>query len=320
MNFEYLNIFVTGGCGFIPSNFINIYFEKYKNIHIYNVDKMDYCSNENNIFEYIRNNNKYTFIKGNICDIDLIYNIFVKYNIDLVVHFAADTHVSISFEKPIQFITDNIIGTTSILEAAKKYNKLKKFIYISTDEVYGDIYDFDAVESCLPHPTNPYSVTKISAEYMSIVYMKSFNIPVVITRSNNVFGPNQYPDKVIPKFIKQLKNNDKITIEGSGYVIRNFLHTEDLVNALDHIIKYGVIGEIYNIGSEIGCSVLELATKIIKILKKDEKYDKWIIKINDRPYNDKHYLLNYDKLKKLGWKIKHTNFDEELKNLIDNYY
>lgn len=318
-----MNLLVTGGCGFIGSNFINYYFYENQNARIVNLDAMYYCASETNVAEEIRNSERYTLVRGNLCSMDLIRHVLESNKIDTVIHFAAQSHVQNSFDDSLQYTNDNVLGTHTLLEACRKYGKIIKFIHISTDEVYGESMIKDdedkKTESTILCPTNPYAATKAAAELIAKSYYFSFKMPIIITRGNNVYGPNQYPEKLIPKFIELLKNNHKVTIQGDGSNLRAFLHVLDVCSALKCIIERGAIGEIYNIGSDIDSeySVTEIAIKLIKLIKNTEDYDKWITYIEDRPFNDKRYHISNNKLKQLGWSIN-VNFDEGLKKLVNN--
>jgi dTDP-glucose 4,6-dehydratase len=315
------NILITGGCGFIASNFINTYFYKNLDCNIVNIDAMYYCANINNIKEEIRNSKRYKFVKGNICNEDLVSEILQNYKIDCIVHFAAQSHVQNSFDNALLYTKDNVLGTHTLLHCVKEYGKVNRFIHVSTDEVYGEslLDDFEAkkTESSILCPTNPYAASKAGAELIAQSYYKSFNLPIIITRGNNVYGINQYPEKVIPLFIKQLNENKKLTIQGDGSNIRGFLHVNDVCNAFELILEKGVIGQIYNIGSneDQEYSVSELSKILIKLIKNTENYDEWVTYIEDRPFNDKRYYISNEKVKKLGWQIK-VDFMEGLKNLI----
>ena len=314
-------LLITGGCGFIGSNFINHIMQDYDNIKIINIDDLYYCGDILNVHEKWRKSIRYTFIKGNICSSDTINNVLNKYEPTYIIHFAAQTHVQNSFSNALQFSQDNIIGTHTLLECVRLYGKIKKFIHVSTDEVYGesiiDINENHKTEQSILCPTNPYAATKAGAELIAQSYNHSFNIPIVITRGNNVYGPNQYPEKVIPRFIKQLKNNESVTIQGDGSCVRAFLHSNDASTAFQKILEKGKIGEIYNIGCDEGMeySILDVAKKLIKKIKKTEDYSKWITYIKDRPFNDKRYYISNRKLKDLGWKIK-IKFDDGIDSLI----
>ena len=314
------NLLVTGGCGFIGSNFINYYFEKNTDINIYNLDNMYYCASENNIKENIRNSSRYKFIKGNICSYDLIWFILNNFNIDSVIHFAAQSHVQNSFTDALQYTQDNIVGTHTLLEAVRKYEKIEKFIHVSRDEVYGESMiennENKKTEESILCPTNPYAATKAGAELIAQSYYYSFKIPIIITRGNNVYGLNQYPEKLIPKFIKLLNEDQKVTIQGTGENVRAFLHVDDVCEAFELIFEKGKIGEIYNIGSDEDSeyTVLDIAKKLIEKIKQSTNYDNFIEYIADRPFNDKRYYISNQKVKDLGWKIK-VDFFEGIKKL-----
>lgn len=321
------NILVTGGCGFIGSNFINYMLKKYQDTYIINLDAMYYCASESNIDEDIRTNSiyesRYKLIKGNLCSYDLVNHIINDYNIEYIIHFAAQSHVQNSFEDALQYTKDNIVGTHNLLEVARKYGKLKKFIHVSTDEVYGESMieksENKKTEESILCPTNPYAATKASAELIAQSYYHSFNLPIIITRGNNVYGPNQYPEKIIPRFIKLLNENNKVTIQGDGSNVRAFIHVKDVVNAFDIILEKGMIGEIYNIGSDDNeeYSVYDVAKILIQKIKKIDicACDDYIEYIEDRPFNDKRYYISNAKIKSLGWNIQ-ENFDKGIDELI----
>lgn len=302
-------LLVTGGCGFIGSNFVNRIFKSEK-YDIINIDAMYYCANELNIDEQIRNSDFYSLIRGNLCDKELVEEIINRNKVTNIVHFAAQSHVQNSFDDSLQFTHDNIVGTHTLLEVCKKYGKIKKFIHVSTDEVYGESM-LNSDEQCKTEesilcPSNPYAATKASAELIAQSYYHSFKMPIIITRGNNVYGPNQYPEKLIPKFIEMLKNDEKVTIQGDGSNVRAFLHSNDTVRAFECILEQGTIGEIYNIGCDenMEYTVLDVAKILIKLIKGTEDYDKWITYIADRPFNDKRYYISNQKIKDLGWAIE----------------
>ena len=314
------NLLVTGGCGFIGSNFINYIFLK-NNYNIINFDAMYYCANENNINKKIRNSDKYKLIKGNLCSADLISHVLNNYNIDLVVHFAAQSHVQNSFDDSLQFSQDNILGTHTLLECCRKYGKINRFIHVSTDEVYGEsminVDEQHKTEHSILCPTNPYAATKAGAELIAQSYNHSYKMPIIITRGNNVYGTNQYPEKLIPRFIKLLNENKKVTIQGDGSVVRAFLHAYDTARAFECILEKGKVGEIYNIGCDenMEYSVMEIAKILIEKIKNTTEYDKWIEYIEDRPFNDQRYYISNQKLKNLGWNVT-IDLEEGLNNLI----
>ena len=318
------NLLITGGCGFIGSNYINYIFKKYNDVRIINIDAMYYCASETNIEEDVRNSERYILVKGNLCSYDLVYHIIEHYKIDHIIHFAAQSHVQNSFEDALQYTKDNVVGTHNLLEAVRKYGKIKKFIHVSTDEVYGESMieqnETKKTEESILCPTNPYAATKASAELIAQSYYYSFNIPIIITRGNNVYGPNQYPEKIIPKFIKLLCEDKNVTIQGDGTNVRAFIHVADVVKAFDIILEMGVIGEIYNIGSDDNeeYTVKNVAEMLIKKIKKTDNCDEHIEYITDRPFNDKRYYISNEKIKKLGWEIT-KNFEEGIDALIKMY-
>lgn len=337
-----LTLLVTGGCGFIGSHFINhIYYKT--NYNIINIDAMYYCASETNVIQEIREDNKrYKLIKGNLCSYDLVNHIINDYNVSYIIHFAAQSHVQNSFEDSLQYTKDNILGTHTLLEICRKYGKIKKFIHVSTDEVYGEsmlptqcskdissnidtrgkgetgeMGEKKKTEESILCPTNPYAATKAGAELIAQSYYHSFKLPIIITRGNNVYGPNQYPEKLIPRFIKLLHENSKVTIQGDGSNIRAFLHVSDVVKAFEIILEKGEIGEIYNIGSdeEQEYTVMDVAKLLIKKINNDDDYKKYITYIDDRPFNDKRYYISNEKIKNLGWTIT-IDFEKGLDNMI----
>jgi dTDP-glucose 4,6-dehydratase len=317
------NILITGGCGFIGSNFINYLFAIDDYCNIINLDALYYCANLNNINENIRESSRYTFIKGNLCSFDLVQHILKTHKIDTVVHFAAQSHVQNSFEDSLQYTNDNVLGTHTLLECSRRYEKIERFIHISTDEVYGesmlDENESKKNEESVLCPTNPYAATKAAAELIARSYYHSFNMPIIITRGNNVYGPNQYPEKLIPLFVKLLTEDKPVTIQGDGSNVRAFLHVDDVCSAVHLVLSKGKIGEIYNIGSDEHdeYTVLQIAKTLIEKIKHTCDYDKWITYIQDRPFNDKRYYISNQKVKDLGWTIQ-VKFEDGLKLLIDD--
>jgi len=317
INSEDTNLLVTGGCGFIGSNFINYMFDKYDKINIVNIDDLYYCANQENIKSHIRLSDRYKFIKINLnC---LKSDIFEKNKINYVVHFAAQSHVDNSFDNSLQYTFDNVFGTHSLLECCRVYGNIKKFIHVSTDEVYGESKENDVIKNELTIlcPTNPYAGTKAAAELIVQTYIHSFNLPILISRGNNVFGINQYPEKLIPKFIKLLKEDKKVTVHGNGLTSRSFLHVDDTVKSFEILLLKGKVSEIYNIGCDEGMEykVIDIAKILIEKIKNTNEYDKWIEYVNDRPFNDTRYYISNEKLKNLGWKIE-KNFLESIDALI----
>jgi UDP-glucose 4,6-dehydratase len=321
------NILVTGGCGFIASNFINYMVVKYPQFKFVNLDAMYYCANINNIIKEVATADNYKFIKGNLINSELIDFILQEHEIDTVVHFAAQSHVDNSFSNSLQYTKDNVLGTHTLLECCRVWGKITRFIHVSTDEVYGEnIVGLDGKinimnEKSILNPTNPYAATKASAEMIVNSYRYSYKMPIITTRGNNVYGPRQYPEKLIPKFMMLLLNGKKCTIHGKGATSRSFLYVDDVVAAFELILIKGTLGEIYNIGIEQEYSVMEITNKIINLvmpnLSEAEKQAKYIF-VNDRDYNDDRYFISTEKLKSMGWKPK-INIDEGLKKTLQYY-
>ena len=315
------NLLVTGGCGFIGSNFINHYFPKDTVKKLVNLDAMYYCANETNIDDTIRDSKKYHFVKGNLQDFELVKTLLEEHHITHIIHFAAQSHVQDSFTDALRYTNDNILGTHNLLEASRLYGKIERFIHVSTDEVYGesmnDTNEKHKTEHSILCPTNPYAATKAAAELLAQSYCHSFKMPIIITRGNNVYGPNQYPEKLIPRFIQQLKNDEKVTIQGNGSSVRAFLHAQDTARAFECIFEKGITGEIYNIGCDEGMeySVMEVAKMLIEMIKKTDEYDQWITYIEDRPYNDERYYISNQKVRDLGWNIQ-IKFEDGLSTLL----
>ena len=322
--YNFKNILVTGGCGFIGSNFINEILKNNSNKHIINIDCLNYCADQKNVDYENTNNNKYTFIEGNICSMDLIKFILKEYQIDTIVHFAAQSHVDNSFSNSLQYTQDNIVGTHTLLEASRLYGKITRFIHVSTDEVYGESNlkedEEKKTEYSILTPTNPYAATKAGAEMIAMSYNHSYGMPIIVSRGNNVYGPRQYPEKLIPKFIKLLKEGQKLTIHGNGINKRSFLYVSDVAEAFIKILEKGKVGEIYNIGSEDEneFSVMEVTKMIVSNIKETDKIDNYIEFVKDRDFNDKRYYIDNNKLKELGWKQK-VKFKEGLIKTIDWY-
>ena len=299
-----MKLLVTGGCGFIGSHFIRHLLSKYNNYEIINLDNLDYCATLKNTNDF-KNNSNYKFIKGNICNLKTVDNI--AKNVDIIINFAAQTHVDNSISNPAIFANTNILGTINLLNAAKKYD-IKKFLQISTDEVYGANKTGYFDEKSNLNPTNPYSISKASADMYALAYFKTYNVPVIITRSSNNFGENQYPEKIIPYFISQLLQNKKVPLYSSGMQKRDWLYVKDNCEAIDLVLHKGNIGEVYNISSHTEKTNLEITNFLIKYLNKSQDL---IVHIKDRPQHDFRYGITNDKIINLGWK-NNNNFKENL--------
>jgi len=302
------NVLVTGGCGFIASNFLNIMKERYPDITFVNLDKLDYCSNLYNV-----NPGVSTFVKGDIRDNNLIGYLIKQYDFDAVFHFAAMSHVDNSFNDPKNFTLNNTYGTHVLLDKFREIKPNVEFIHFSTDEVYGESNtDVPFTESTgVLKPTNPYAASKAAAEMIVQSYIDSYKMNIKTIRCNNVYGPNQYPEKLIPKFKLALRNGEMCTIHGfkSANIKRAFMHVNDVVDAVEIVWERGNPGEIYNIASDDEISVLDVTKLIIKLNKNTEEYHRWITYVDDRPFNDSRYYISSDKLKSLGWSQKKTRED-----------
>ncbi len=306
-----MRILVTGGCGFIGSNFIREMLKKYPAYKIVNIDKLTYCGNPDNLRD-IEGNNRYAFIKGDICDKKAV-EAAIK-SCDAVINFAAESHVDRSIEDASAFIRTNIQGVYVLLEAAKKHN-IKRFIQISTDETYGSIRKGSFKETSFLHPNSPYSAAKAGGDHLALAYYTTFKLPVIVTRSSNNFGPYQYPEKVIPLFITNLLANKKVPLYGDGMNVRDWLHVVDNCDAIDLILHKGKIGEIYNIGGSFEIPNIELTKIILKLIGKT---DKMICYVPDRLGHDRRYSLDSAKIKKLGWQPS-KNFNAAIKETINWY-
>jgi dTDP-glucose 4,6-dehydratase len=307
-----MNILITGVAGFIASNVACCLVKKYPKYFFLGIDKISYCSSEKN-FEEIKYRKNFEFVKADFTNLEFMDYLFEKYKIDTVLHFGAYTHVDMSFGDSIIYTQNNVVGTHVLLETSKKYN-IKRFILVSTDEVYG-CQENESNENSILDPTNPYSSTKAASEHIARSYFHSFKLPVIITRGNNVYGKFQYPEKLIPKFILKMIKGESLTIQGSGKQKRSFLHVDDVSSAFDIILHSGTIGEIYNIGCKYEYSVLEVANKLLEYFKEDKNK---ITYIEDRAFNDQRYYISTEKLEKLGWK-QEILFDEGLKSTIEWY-
>lgn len=324
-------ILVTGGCGFIGSNFIHKLLQTNKYLVI-NVDKLNYCANIKNVtrkynFDIHQSEEmdlkNYVFYKTDINNADFILNILKTHQVEIVYHFAAQTHVDQSFGNSTQFIIDNVLGTTNLLECCREYGQLEKFIHVSTDEVYGEIVTNQEniiLQYGFYDPTNPYAASKASAELVAQSYRHSYKIPIIITRSNNVYGPHQYWEKITGKFIYNLYHDRKCPIYGNGQALRKYLYVSDACDAYQLILEKGLIGEIYEIGSKTELNTLDIFRELIRKIKPEEinQLEKWLNFVEDRQFHDQRYLVNSESLEKLGWKAQ-TSFEQGLNKTIEWY-
>ena len=311
-----MKLLVTGGAGFIGSNFILYWLKKHPQDKIVNLDKLTYAGNLENLKSVERNSN-YSFVQGDICDGKLV-NSLVK-DVDAIVHFAAESHVDRSILDPAPFIKTNIEGTYILLEAALK-NGSKRFHHISTDEVFGalELNSKEKFTDSTPYnPRSPYSASKAASDHLVRAYHETYKLPVTISNCSNNFGPYQFPEKLIALAITNLIESKKVPVYGDGLYVRDWLYVEDHCEAIDLILKKGTIGKTYLIGGLTeDISNLEIVKKIIKIMGKNEKEIEFV---KNRPCHDRRYAIDWSTIKKeLGWKPKH-NFDEALKETIEWY-
>ena len=318
-------LLITGGLGFIGSHVVRYFVNNYPNYHIYNLDIISYASNINNLID-IKNKDNYSFIKGDICDNELVLYIFKKYKISHVIHLAAESHVDRSIDDPLKFAKVNIIGTLNLLQVAKSYWKdnfsNKLFYHISTDEVYGSLgEDGLFLETSKYDPHSPYAASKASSDHFVRSYKDTYGFPVVISNCSNNFGPNQFTEKLIPLVVQNIINNKHIPVYGNGENIRDWIYVDDHVRAIDLIFHKGQIGETYNIGGSYERKNIDLIHELINIT--DNLLDRpkgsslqLINYVSDRLGHDYRYAIDSSKLKnQLGWKAS-ANFNENIKKTV----
>lgn len=322
-------ILVTGGAGFIGSNFVKMMVKKYPDYKIINIDALTYAGNLENLSD-IKDAANYEFIKADIRDKKAIDDIFKTQNIDVVVNFAAESHVDRSIEEPEIFLTTNIIGTQVLLDTAKKYWKINpndkycseykdgvKFLQVSTDEVYGALGTTGMFVETMPlMPNSPYSASKASADMIVRAYHETFGMPVNITRCSNNYGPYQFPEKLIPLMINNCRNEKDLPVYGDGMQIRDWLHVSDHCFAIDTVLHKGKVGEVYNIGGNNEKANIEIVKLIINTLGKSENLIKYV---KDRPGHDRRYAIDNTKITtELGWEPEYT-FEQGIKETIKWY-
>lgn len=317
-NYTPKNILITGAAGFIASHVANRLIRNYPDYKIVVLDKLDYCSNLKNLLPS-RSSPNFKFVKGDIGSADLVNFLLITESIDTIMHFAAQTHVDNSFGNSFEFTKNNIYGTHVLLEACKVTGQIRRFIHVSTDEVYGET-DEDAVvgnhEASQLLPTNPYSATKAGAEMLVMAYGRSYGLPVITTRGNNVYGPNQFPEKLIPKLILLAMKGKPLPIHGDGSNVRSYLYCEDVAEAFEVVLHKGEIGHVYNIGTKKERRVIDVVKDVCQLFSLDPEA---VIKfVENRPFNDQRYFLDDQKLKNLGWSER-TSWEEGLKKTMDWY-
>ncbi len=306
-----MKLLVTGGAGFIGSNFVHHILNTYPDYEVINLDALTYAGNLENL-KALENNSRHKFVKGDICDAELVEGL-VK-DVDVIVHFAAESHVDRSILDSAAFVRTNVIGTHTLLEAARKAGN-KRFHHVSTDEVFGSLeaQDEPFCETTPYDPRSPYSASKASSDHLVRAYYHTYNLPVTISNCSNNYGPFHFPEKLIPLLITNLMEGKKIPIYGDGMNVRDWLYVEDHCRAIDAIIHRGKIGETYCVGGDGEKPNLEIAKTILSLLGKDEEMIEYV---EDRKGHDRRYAINFDKIKKeLGWEPQVT-FEEGIKKTI----
>ncbi|PEZ09423.1 dTDP-glucose 4,6-dehydratase [Bacillus sp. AFS018417] len=298
-----MNILVTGGAGFIGSNFVHYILKVYENYHVINYDALTYSGNLENL-RSVEQDPRYVFLKGMIQNRELLEYVVQKYKVDAIVNFAAESHVDRSIENPIPFYDTNIIGTVTLLELVKKYPHIK-MVQVSTDEVYGSLGEVGKFTEQTPlDPSSPYSSSKASADMIALSYYKTYQLPIIVTRCSNNYGPYQYPEKLIPLMITNALEGKKLPLYGDGLNIRDWLHVNDHCSAIDAVLHKGKIGEVYNIGGDNEKTNVEVVEQILALLKKG-KDD--IHHVTDRLGHDRRYVIDAKKVKQeLGWQPMYT--------------
>lgn len=312
-----MRILVTGGCGFIGSNFIHYILKTYKDISVINVDKLTYAGNIENLSEFT-SHSRYQFIRGDIAERSLMEELINK-GVDAIVNFAAESHVDRSIEDPNAFMRTNVFGTFVILEAIRKvfHEKKIRLIHISTDEVYGSLGETGAFTEDMPlRPNSPYSASKASSDMLVRAYNKTYGISAIITRCSNNFGPYQYPEKFIPLMISNAMEDKELPIYGDGMHIRDWIYVEDHCRALDRVLHHGLDGEIYNIGGQNERSNISVAKTILDILGKSHSLIRFV---SDRPGHDRRYSIDFSKIsRELEWRPE-VSFEDGIKLTIEWY-
>ncbi len=313
-----MNILVTGGAGFIGSNFIYYMLKKHPDYRIVCIDKLTYAGNLETLRAAMDNEN-FRFFKGDITDRKAVYGLFEEENFDAVVNFAAESHVDRSIEEPEVFLKTNILGTQVLLDAAKKYGNIR-YHQVSTDEVYGDLPldrpDLFFTEETPIHTSSPYSASKASADLLCMAYYRTYGLPVTISRCSNNYGPYHFPEKLIPLMIINALHKKELPVYGEGLNVRDWLYVEDHCKAIDLILHGGRPGEVYNIGGHNERTNIEVVKKIISILGRDESLIRYV---KDRPGHDMRYAIDPTKIKdELGW-YPETTFEEGIKKTVDWY-
>lgn len=309
------NIFVTGGAGFIGSNFVRYMLDSHPQYTIVNFDKLTYAGNLENL-EDLGNNQSYHFVKGDICDRANVEPTVKEYAIDAIINFAAESHVDRSIVGPSVFVETNVSGTNVLLEVARDKG-IERFIQVSTDEVYGSLGPTGKFTESTPfHPNSPYAASKAAADLLALAYHHTFGLPVIITRCSNNYGPNQFPEKLIPLMISNALNKKPLPVYGDGQNVRDWLYVRDHCAAIDLVLHRGKIGEVYNIGGNNEWKNIDLVKLLLRMLDKPESL---ITFVKDRPGHDRRYAMDASKMgRELGWSPDHT-FEKGLSETVDWY-
>jgi len=308
-----MKLLITGGSGFIGSNFIRLMIGSHPDLEIINLDLLTYAGNPDNL-KGIDKDPRYTFIKGDICDRDIVNAILKKNQISAIIHFAAESHVDRSIIDSSDFVRTNVTGTYNLLECARLHS-IRKFMHISTDEVYGSTPQGSFTETDMLSPSSPYSASKAGSDLLALSYFKTHKLPVIVTRCTNNYGPYQFPEKLIPFFVTNLIEGKKVPVYGTGKNVRDWIHVNDHCRALEFLFRKGVPGEIYNISGGNEKTNLEITHKILSLLKRDKSM---IDYVKDRPGHDFRYSVDCSKLRSLGW-IPEYSFDEGLAATVTWY-
>ena len=313
-----MKFLITGGAGFIGSNYLHYVTDKYKDDYFVCLDALTYAGNYNNIKDLEEKDN-YKFVKGDITDRSFIDKLFCEEKFDVVINFAAESHVDNSIKNPEIFLTTNIIGTEVLMDASLKYN-VKRYHQISTDEVYGDLPldrpDLLFTEDTPLHTSSPYSTSKASADLLVMAYYRTYGLPVTISRCSNNYGPYQFPEKLIPLTIMKALNNEKIPVYGTGENVRDWIHVHDHNVGVDLIVRNGKVGEVYNLGGHSERHNIDIVKTILKQMGKSEDL---ITFVEDRKGHDLRYAIDSSKVEKeLGWELTYT-FEDGIKETIDWY-
>ena len=310
-----MNILVTGGAGFIGSNFIHYMLKNYETYKIINYDALTYSGNLNNV-KSIQENPNYSFVKGKIQNGELLEHVVKERDVQVIVNFAAESHVDRSIENPIPFYDTNVIGTVTLLELVKKYSHIK-LVQVSTDEVYGSLGKTGKFTEETPlAPNSPYSSSKASSDMIALSYYETYQLPVIVTRCSNNYGPYQYPEKLIPLMVTNALEGKKLPLYGDGLNVRDWLHVTDHCSAIDTVLHKGCVGEVYNIGGNNEKTNVDVVEQIIKLLGKTKKDIEFV---TDRLGHDRRYAIDAQKMKnEFEWEPKYT-FEQGLKETVEWY-